>query len=83
MELKANKEQTGVDYLLSHMWTTNWVNYTREEKLEVISRAKEMGKQEIIRAHDDQYNYDMWPSSIPTLGQQYYNERFGQDGTEG
>jgi hypothetical protein len=77
MEQKGNKEQMAVDWLLNHIWSTDWVNYTREEKLEVINQAREMGRKQIIMAHDDQYNYDMWPSSIPTLGQQYYNENYG------
>ena len=34
--------QTAVEFLLSHMWTTDWVNYTREQKLNVIQQAKEM-----------------------------------------
>jgi hypothetical protein len=39
---------TAVDFLLSHMWTTDWVNYSKEEKLEVIEKAKELEKQQII-----------------------------------
>lgn len=30
------QQKTAVEILLSHMWTTDWVNYTREEKLKVI-----------------------------------------------
>jgi hypothetical protein len=45
---------------------------------EAYEQAKEMQKQQITKAIDDQYNYDMWPSSIPTLGQQYYNETYGK-----
>jgi hypothetical protein len=73
MEMKGNKEQTAVEWLYIKMYENNG-RITKEE----YEEAKEMGKQQIIKAHDDQYNYDMWPSSIPTLGQQYYNERFGQ-----
>ena len=40
-----NNKQTAVNYLLSHIWTTDWVNYTREQKLAVIEQAKEMEKQ--------------------------------------
>jgi hypothetical protein len=72
-----NNKQTAVNYLLSHIWTTDWVNYTREEKLAIIEQAKEKEKQQIINAVDDQNNYDSWPSSIPTLGEQYYNKTYG------
>jgi hypothetical protein len=41
-----NKQQTAVNYLLSHIWTTDWVNYTREQKLAIIEHAKEMQKQQ-------------------------------------
>jgi hypothetical protein len=37
-----NNKQTAVNYLLSHIWTTDWVNYTREQKLAIIEQAKEM-----------------------------------------
>ena len=43
--MENNKQQTAVNYLLSHIWTTDWVNYTREQKLAVIEQAKEMEKQ--------------------------------------
>jgi len=43
-----NNKQTAVNYLLSHIWTTDWVNYTREQKLAVIEQAKEMEKQRMI-----------------------------------
>ena len=48
---------TAVEFLLSHMWTTDWVNYTREEKLKIIEQAKEMEKQQIIDAQMDMFHY--------------------------
>jgi hypothetical protein len=64
-----NKQQTAVEWL----WE---IAYNRELTFEDWKQAKEMEKQQIINAVDDQNNYDSWPSSIPTLGEQYYNETY-------
>jgi hypothetical protein len=64
-----NKQQTPVEWL----WE---IAYNRELTVEDWKQAKEMEKQQIINAVDDQNNYDSWPSSIPTLGEQYYNETY-------
>ena len=42
-------KQTAVEFLLSHIWTTDWVNYTKEEKLKVIEQAKEIENQQMIK----------------------------------
>lgn len=39
-------KQTAVEFLLSRMWTTDWVNYSREEKIEVIEQAKQLEEQQ-------------------------------------
>ena len=64
-----NKQQTAVEWL----WE---IAYNRELTVEDWKQAKEMEKQQIINAVDDQNNYDSWPSSIPTLGEQYYNKTY-------
>jgi hypothetical protein len=67
-----NNKQTAVNYLLSHIWTTDWVNYTREQKLAIIEQAKEMHKQEIINSFfEGAYGGDN------ISGEQYYNETYG------
>jgi hypothetical protein len=66
----SNKQQTAVELL----WE---IAYNRELTFEDWKQAKEKEKQQIINAVDDQNNYDSWPSSIPTLGEQYYNETYG------
>jgi hypothetical protein len=68
--MKNNKQQTAVEWL----WE---IAYNRELTIEDWKQAKERHKQQIVNAIDDQYNYDSWPSSIPTLGEQYYNETYG------
>ena len=67
-----NNKQTAVNYLLSHIWTTDWVNYTREQKLAVIEQAKEMEKEQIV----DAYDYGSLRSGCEE-GEQYYNETYG------
>jgi len=42
--MSNNKQLGGIDFLLSHIWTSDWVNYTRDEKLEVIEQAKAVSK---------------------------------------
>jgi hypothetical protein len=65
-----NKQQTAVEWL----WE---IAYNRELTVEDWKQAKKRYKQQITNAVDDQNNYDSWPSSIPTLGEQYYNETYG------
>ena len=67
-----NKQQTAVEWLYIKMFE-NKGRITKEE----YEQAKERHKQQIVNAVDDQNNYDSWPSSIPTLGEQYYNEVYG------
>jgi hypothetical protein len=80
-----NKQQTAVNYLLSHIWTTDWVNYTREQKLAVIEQAKEMEKEQSIglikqtamfmaASHLDEDIADM---SYEDVYKTYYNETYG------
>jgi len=70
-----NNKQTAVNYLLSHIWTTDWVNYTREQKLAIIEQAKEMEKERMIKAWkagDGKYD-----KVADKLADQYYNETYG------
>jgi vacuolar-type H+-ATPase subunit H len=66
-------KQTAIQFLLSHLWTTDWVNYTQEEKLQVIEEAKEMEKQQIIDAYIEASEN---PALILDDAEQYYNETF-------
>ena len=76
--MEKNKQQTGVNYLLSHIWTTDWVNYTREQKLAVIEKAKEMEKEQIINSFWNGDNTDCTSEqNIKDFGEQYYNETYG------
>jgi hypothetical protein len=76
-----NNKQTAVNYLLSHIWTTDWVNYTREQKLAVIEQAKEMEKERIETAYNKGtvHGIDYPESTLPITGEQYYNETYGGD----
>ena len=66
------EKQTAVEWLMVKIHTTDWVNNTREEKLEIFEQAKEMEKQQII----DAYKFGI--SDEYVIGsEQYYNETFG------
>jgi hypothetical protein len=82
-----NKQQTAVDIIYQGMSDKIvmqdlnkgliCIHISHDDFLKLHKQAKEMEKQRIINAVDDQNNYDSWPSSIPTLGEQYYNEAYG------
>jgi hypothetical protein len=83
-----NKQQTAVEWLIEQLEEKGgaWENVSIRrvqisidvsDYMELKVQAKERHKQQVINAVDDQNNYDSWPSSIPTLGEQYYNETYG------
>jgi LmbE family N-acetylglucosaminyl deacetylase len=84
-----NKQQTAVEWFIEELeekgkaYEENQVVRTINicidvsDYMELKQQANEIHKQQIINAVDDQNNYDLWPSSIPTLGEQYYNEAYG------
>jgi hypothetical protein len=69
-----NNKQTAVNYLLSHIWTTDWVNYTREQKLAIIEQAKEMEKEQIIHSYNQSWHFRDKPYET---AEKYYNETYG------
>jgi hypothetical protein len=88
IEMTNNKQQTAVEWLAEQMEYKGYLretpsirniqlNIDTSDYMELKVQAKERHKQQIINAVDDQNNYDSWPSSIPTLGEQYYNETYG------
>ena len=83
-----NKQQTAVEWFIEELEYKGdlretpsirniQLNIDTSDYMELKVQAKERHKQQIINAVDDQNNYDSWPSSIPTLGEQYYNETYG------
>ena len=50
------------------------VNSTKEVIL-ICQQAKAMEKEQIVKAVDSNFNYDN--NGYPTLGEQYYNETYG------
>ena len=73
-----NNKQTAVNYLLSHIWTTDWVNYTREQKLAVIEQAKEIERQQIINAFWNGDNTDCTSEqNVKEFAEQYYDKTYG------
>jgi L-rhamnose isomerase len=69
MEIK----ESSIEWLMVKIHTTDWVNNTREEKLEIFEQAKEMHKQEIV----DAYKFGI--SDEYVIGsEEYYNKTFGK-----
>jgi hypothetical protein len=83
-----NKQQTAVEWLIEELEYKGYLretpsirniqlNIDTSDYMELKVQSKERHKQQIINAVDDQNNYDSWPSSIPTLGEQYYEQTYG------
>jgi hypothetical protein len=68
----SDKQQTAIDWLIEQ-----WPILESDLPDWLIQQAKEIEKEQIVNAVDDRFNYDSWSSSIPTLGEQYYNETYG------
>ena len=69
MEIK----ESSIEWLMVKIHTTDWVNNTRQQKLEIFEQAKEMHKQEIM----DAYKFGI--SDEYVIGsEEYYNKTFGK-----
>ena len=74
--MNMEKKQTSIEWLIERIYTTDWVNYTREEKLEVFEQAKQMEKEQIENAYWD------GGQDIPLTEKrckQYYNETYNNE----
>ena len=68
-----SNKQSSIEWLMVKIHTTDQVNNTREEKLEIFEQAKKMHKQEIIEA----YRFGL--SDEYVIGsKKYYNETFNK-----
>lgn len=72
-------EQTAVEWFESML--KNWDVLLPEIKKAIIEQAKEMEKEQIIKAHGDKQKTKSNPESIVTFGytytgEMYYNEKF-------
>jgi len=80
-----NKQQTAVEWYdneigkLFDQFTMGKIKIYefQNQRFKLEKQAKEMEKRQIISAHNANFNYDKWPSLLPTLGDQYYNETYG------
>jgi hypothetical protein len=69
----SNKQQTALEWLVEQLPLIQ-----QEGLRDVIEEAKEMEKEQIIKAHSIQFDYSysqIDPKKI--TGQQYYNETYG------
>lgn len=65
-------EESAVDWLISKIWTTDWVNYSREEKLQVFEQARKIQKKMIIDTVISCASFVTYEES-----EQYYNKTYG------
>jgi hypothetical protein len=75
-EIGISPQELPVEFLLSHMWTTDWVNYTREQKLAVIDKAKKMQKERMIEFAQS-YAVIHCMGDITKNAEEYYDETHG------
>ncbi len=73
-------QQTAVEWLYEQMSDKqpNWLYVidTKEYVQKLWEQAKEMEKEQIIKAVDSNFSYDN--NGYPTLGEQYYNETYNK-----
>ena len=69
----TNKKQTAVDWLIKQTYTPEWKSLQRGD---IICKAKEMGKEQIIEAHAVGRIKEC--SGINTDGEHYYKETYEQ-----
>jgi len=64
-------QQTSMEWFIEQL-PIRIINMYQEE----INKAKQMEREQIIKAVDSNFNYDS--NGYPTLGEQYYNETYGK-----
>ena len=66
------KQQTAVEWLIEQLIPKD----QHEGIMDIIEEAKQMEKEQIIKAVDSNFSYDN--NEYPTLGEQYYNETYNK-----
>jgi hypothetical protein len=69
------EQQTAVEWFMDNI-PTRFKNAILNECSEEIEKAKQMEKEQIIKAVDSNFSYNN--NGYPTLGEQYYNETYGR-----
>jgi hypothetical protein len=67
---------TAVEWLLQKVNGFSWGEFRIDIPKEVIAEAKQMEKEQIIKAVDSNFEYSN--SGYPTLGEQYYNQKYNK-----
>ncbi len=67
---------TAVEWLLQKVNGFSWGEFRIDIPKEVIAEAKQMEKEQIIKAVD--FNFEYSNSGYPTLGEQYYNKMYNK-----
>ena len=70
-------QQTAVEYIIEKLQSAQWEYTPWPERRKIIEQAKQMEKEQIIKAYHD----DNFPCSHYGA-EQYYNETYGKDSNE-
>ena len=71
-----SQQTTAVEFLkdklesILELYNSEW-----DKVYQALEQAKQMEKEQIVKAVDSNFNYDN--NGYPTLGEQYYNETYG------
>lgn len=71
----SNKKQSSVQWLFEQVVNLDWRNMVGEEKIKIFQQAKEMHKQEIVRAVEHGY-LEINNSGQYGVGETYYSQTF-------
>jgi hypothetical protein len=66
-----NKQQTAVEWLIEQFWNNEGMLTSKK-----LEKAKEMEKEQIVKAVNKGWNYHE-DGFVSWMGEQYYNETYG------
>lgn len=69
-------QQTAVEFLFEQVANLDWKNLIGEKKIEIFEQAKQMEKEQIVKAHKEGNKYNGW--ALQHEHEQYYNETYGK-----
>jgi len=72
-------KETAVEWLIDQVVNLDWKNLQGEEKIKIFKQAKEMEKQQIMKAVDDGFEEgSKFPEDINLYdAEEYFNETYG------
>jgi hypothetical protein len=71
-----NKQQTAVEWLIEQLRNNENIRWRGTNIIELGEQAKEMEKEQIVKAVNKGWNYHE-DGFVSWMGEQYYNETYG------